>query len=197
MIVTCVRSPSGTRIARPVSPALIRAALRAMFTESSRLISGEAAHPESRLLARRAVSPFISGRSYVVPLAKRLTGFAPKPARIRLHYASQAACSPIGTDPGGLTHPGHELAGLERMTQHEPLYHVASQRAQSFQRRLVLDAFGRHREPQVMRELDSRAHDKPVACVAHHSLHQRLVELELVHGQAAQIGERGVAGAVV
>src|SRR5436309_8870797 len=78
----------------------------------------------------------------------------------------------------------------ERTAQQEPLNHVAAQRAQPLERAFVFYAFSDNSEAHVMRELDRRAHDHRVARIARHVHDERLVDLELINRQPAQIGER-------
>src|SRR5919108_334184 len=62
---------------------------------------------------------------------------------------------------------------------------------------LRLDAFGHDREPEVAAEVDRRADDRRVARVVAHVHDERAVDLDRLHGQPLQVGERRVAGAEV
>ena len=48
-----------------------------------------------------------------------------------------------------------------------------------------------------MRKVDGRSHDERVGRVTFHPHDERLIELDLAHRQAPEVGERGVPGAVV
>ena len=94
----------------------------------------------------------------------------------------------------------------ERTAQQEPLNLVAAELAQTLQRCFVLDAFGDDGEAQLVRELDGRPNDERIARVAHDhrvarvscQVHdERLVDLELIHREPPQVGERRIAGAVI
>ena len=100
-------------------------------------------------------------------------------------------------DAGGAARPRGDVHRRQRLADVVALRHVAAHRAQPFERGFVLDAFGDHGESDVVREVDGRAHDDRIARVARHPLHERLVDLDLVQRQPAQIGERGITGAVI
>jgi hypothetical protein len=67
---------------------------------------------------------------------------------------------------------------------------VTVQLLQLLQDHAVLDALGHHRRPQVVRQVDGRAHDLRVALFPLHRHHEALVDLQLVHRQPAQAGQR-------
>ena len=68
---------------------------------------------------------------------------------------------------------------------------------QQVERQLALHALGDHGQPEVPGQVDDRPHDRQVARVGRHALHEGAVDLDLVHRQPAQVGQRRVAGAEV
>ena len=60
-----------------------------------------------------------------------------------------------------------------------------------------LHPFGDDLQPQAGAQGDDGAHDGRVVGVIEHVAHKTLVNLELVQGQALEVGQRGVAGAKV
>ncbi len=74
---------------------------------------------------------------------------------------------------------------------------VAIQLAQPVPGLRVRHAFGRHREPELVRPVDGRAHDLRGAKVGRHAEYERFVDLQLIHRQALQGGQRRMAGAEV
>ena len=60
-----------------------------------------------------------------------------------------------------------------------------------------LDALGDRAEAEVGRQVDDRGDDALVLLVGAHALHERLVDLDEGQRQAAEVRERGVAGAEV
>ena len=75
---------------------------------------------------------------------------------------------------------------------------MSQPRASSRSRHAVrLDALGHDLEPEVVAEVDRRAHDHGVVVALQHAQHERLVDLQLVDRQALEVAERRVAGAEV
>jgi hypothetical protein len=72
------------------------------------------------------------------------------------------------------------------------LRQVAPQQRQALERRLVLHALGDDSQPEIVAEVDRRAHDDQVALVAEHRRDERPVDLELVDRQAPEIRKRRV-----
>ena len=93
--------------------------------------------------------------------------------------------------------PAGERVRGERAAQVVALGEVAAQRGEALERQLVLDALGDHLQPEVVAEVDRRAHDDQVALVLQHRRDERAVDLELVDRQALEVGKRRVAGAEV
>src|SRR6185436_538151 len=62
---------------------------------------------------------------------------------------------------------------------------------------LGLDALGDDGEAEVMAELDGGAHDGGVAAIGFHAAHESAVDLELVHRELLDVGERRVARAII
>ena len=92
-----------------------------------------------------------------------------------------------------------ELARGHRLADEVALGEVAPEVAQQVERRAVLDALGDHAQAHGVAEVDRRADELQVALLAvgAEAGDERAVELELAHGEVAQVRERGVAGAEV
>ena len=60
-----------------------------------------------------------------------------------------------------------------------------------------LHAFGHHRESQVVREVDGGAHDHRVVLTGLHAHHKRFVDLEFIHRQALEVGQRRIPRAEI
>ena len=100
----------------------------------------------------------------------------------------------VGPPLGLLPAPPLELRGRQRPADVQPLGVVAPEPAERLEDVAVLDALRGHGEPHVVREVDRRAHDRRVVGIAHEPDDERLVDLQLVHRQPLQVGERGIAG---
>jgi hypothetical protein len=81
-------------------------------------------------------------------------------------------------EPAALAQLGAELAQLRRLLRR-------------------LDALAQHRRVQGVADLDQRAHDRGALGVAGQLRHEGAVDLHQVDREAAQVGERRVAGAEV
>ena len=93
--------------------------------------------------------------------------------------------------------PGRQRAWLERPAHEVALRVVAAERSQHVPHRQVLDALGDHLQPEVVPEVDGRTHDGRDLFVGRHARDERPVDLQLLHRQFHDVGERGVTGAVV
>ena len=79
----------------------------------------------------------------------------------------------------------------------EPLNVVAAIVAQQVEGALILDTFGHYLQPEVVPEIDRGANDRGAVPVRRHVQDEGLVDLDLLHRKAFQVGQRGVAGAKV
>ena len=86
------------------------------------------------------------------------------------------------------------LRPSDRTPEHEALGEVTPPCPQLRTDALVLDSFCRGLEPEVAGELDRRPHDHRVLAAVRHVGDERLVDLDLRHGQSLQVGERRIAG---
>ena len=109
---------------------------------------------------------------------------------------------------GGFARPGQHLvavgdhplpAVLDRQRHPDPetLAELAAEPDQVLPGAPVGHPLGHHRQPEVVPEVDDRADDRRVEALAVARGQERAVDLQLVHRQAAQVGQRGVAGAEV
>src|SRR5579883_591847 len=96
-----------------------------------------------------------------------------------------------------LGEPGLQRIGGLRAADVVALRQIAAQRRQPLPRLAVLDPFSYHLEAEVAGQLHRRAHDRQILAGERHVLHERLVDLDLVHGQMLEIGKRRVAGAEI
>ena len=111
-----------------------------------------------------------------------LVGLGVQPGRVGREVLGQPACHRLGGH-----RPGQAVA----------LHQVAVELSQQPPARLVLDTLGDDPQPQVVAEADDRADDREVVVALGQVPHERAVDLHLVHRQAAQPGQRRVAGAEV
>src|SRR5205085_9123043 len=72
-----------------------------------------------------------------------------------------------------------------------------TQRSQLLRLLLGLDAFGGRLHPQAGAEADDRLHDRQAVLTLRKVADERLVDLDLVEREAAEIAERGVSGAEI
>ena len=106
--------------------------------------------------------------------------------------------SPSGRCAHGLPgEPRHELLGRDRPAEQVALRLVAAVLPQHRLGIGALHALGDGPQPEAPAELDERPHDDGVLVVHGHRHDERLVDLQLGDRKAAQVGERGVAGAEV
>ncbi len=96
-----------------------------------------------------------------------------------------------------LSNQSVRLLDRQRLRHEEALAEIAAELAQGRQVLLALDAFGDHRETEVVREIDGRADDHQIVVVVDHVNHEGLVDLELVQRQPLQVRERRIAGAEI
>src|SRR5713101_9929261 len=85
--------------------------------------------------------------------------------------AGQAAhfpTDPLGHRSLGVAQHGQQLGRRDRRAQVVTLGLVAAELGQPLPGDLVLDALGHHPQPEVMGQLDGRAHDHGVVVVHHH-----------------------------
>jgi len=97
--------------------------------------------------------------------------------------AVPAAVSDLGVGPGA--------------AEQEALAFVAALAAQAAQFGLGLDAFGGDRHAEAAAERDDRADDRLRIVIGIEVAHERLVDLDLVERERAQIAQRRVAGAEI
>ena len=93
--------------------------------------------------------------------------------------------------------PAVELRRRQRAAEQEPLRHVAFQGGEHVEHLGRLDALGDDLEPEMAREVDGRAHDRRVGRVVGHADDEGAVDLDLVQGQALEVGQGRVTGAEV
>jgi hypothetical protein len=74
---------------------------------------------------------------------------------------------------------------------------LAPERSQQPQLLFLLDPFGHHAQPELLRHRGHGAHDARHVAVAFDAAHEGPVDLERVQGKLPQIGQRRVAGAEV
>lgn len=77
------------------------------------------------------------------------------------------------------------------------LHFVALDLAKQIENVLILDTFGNRFQPQAVRHLDDRPHDRRVFRIHGHITHEGLVDLELVDLEPLQVREAGVAGSEI
>ena len=70
-----------------------------------------------------------------------------------------------------------------------PALMVATNARQVRERRRIADAFGCNPAAQVMAEVDDGADDRAVLSIPAHLFHEQLVDLQLTHRQASQVGK--------
>src|SRR4051794_4223334 len=92
--------------------------------------------------------------------------------------------------------PRHELCGSHGGAEEQALADVAAQVGEGRGRGRVLDALGHDAQPEGVGHRDGVRHDRRRAASPHVAA-EHPVELELVEGQVAQVGQRGVPGAEV
>ncbi len=90
-----------------------------------------------------------------------------------------------------------EVRRRQRRAREEALVLVAAQGAQRVELRLGLHALGDHREPSECAIAMMARDDRLVVRVELDVAHERAVDLDRVHRQRLQVGERRVAGAEV
>nr|WP_255600999.1 hypothetical protein [Blastococcus sp. LR1] len=99
-----------------------------------------------------------------------------------------------GADLG--QHDVQHLGG-HRAAEEVALRDVAAQLAQRGHVLGLLDALGDDGQAEVVPEVHGAAHEDGVLRAGRHAEHERAVDLELVHGQPAQVAHRAVPGAEV
>src|SRR5262245_26661960 len=87
--------------------------------------------------------------------------------------------------------PLAEFGVRERLGDEVALRQVAAEAPQLVAHRLLLDAFGAHPHAEVVARVDRGAHQRRVAPFLQHVPDKRLVDLELVYRELAQVRERG------
>src|SRR5437588_2875153 len=89
------------------------------------------------------------------------------------------------------------IGGADRLAPVVALAALAPEGAQARQLTCRLDPFGDHGQIEGVGERDHRLDDRGVPRRSVHLGHERLVDLQDVHGEALEVGQRGVAGAGV
>src|SRR3954451_17334775 len=92
---------------------------------------------------------------------------------------------------------GGDAVSGDGARQVEALDGVGAHGRQHPQRYLVFDALGGDHQPELMPEVDRRADDDLVLRILAQCSHESPVDLQLVHRQLLEVGERLVAGAEV
>ena len=88
----------------------------------------------------------------------------------------------------------HEVVGGDRLAEVEALKGIAAGRLQELNLCPLFDTFGDGGHAKVFRQGDDGAHNGGFARLQMHILHEGTVDLQLLHRQAFQIGQRRVAG---
>src|SRR3954453_3224275 len=134
-------------------------------------------HPARKI---RAGMPYrTNGSSTAARLATRVASRYAPDARI-LVAGDREALVPVRK-------PGVELRRRHGLRQVEPLGRLAAHPGERLPGLLVLDPLGYDAQVQVASQLDGRPHDHRVVLVVGHLHDERLVDLQLVHGQAPQV----------
>src|SRR4249919_1408733 len=91
--------------------------------------------------------------------------------------------------PRRVVHESREILYRKRLRYQETLRMVAADARQVRESRRIADAFGRDPAAQVMAEVDDGADDRAVLSIPAHLFHEQLVDLQLTHRQASQVGK--------
>src|SRR5207302_7626408 len=109
--------------------------------------------------------------------------------------AGNGSIDPLAGHTGA--EPAGDLGRDYRPAEIEALHVVTPVGGEPFERGAVLDAFGDDADAEAVGQLDDRTDDRRVVLVVEHVDDERLVDLDLVHGEALEVPERRVAGAEV
>ena len=86
--------------------------------------------------------------------------------------------------------PGQKIIDRQRPGDVIALRFIARQCAQVFHDLGRLDPLGHHGQPQVVRQVDGRAHDHHIVLAHLHAHHKGFVDLEFIHRQALEVSQR-------
>ena len=117
-----------------------------------------------------------------------------------LGRTTRSSTAPAGQAPHRTPHQLRNPFTGTRVTKPASLAQVARQGGQPIRLDAGLHPFGRHLQPEGVRHSDERADDRRVGRVGvgvAEAVDERAVDLQRVHGEAAQPGQAGPAGAEV
>ena len=118
----------------------------------------------------------------------------PGRGRARCRQRAQRIAAPVASAAAVLCSSG---LGAHRRADQIALHLVAAEAAQPQQLALGLDALGDHPQAEAVAEIDDRAHDHLVVQVVLEVLDEGLVDLQPLHRQPLDVGQRRVAGAEI
>src|SRR6266567_967115 len=87
--------------------------------------------------------------------------------------------------------------GFERFREQEPLPEFASDGDEALALRRGLDSLRDHHEAEMLRQVNDRAHDLQIGAARTHAVHEGLVDLDALQGEARQIAQGRIARAEI